>query len=337
MRPTPVVDPQRRSALLATKLAALVRDHLGTGGSVRPGVLTGGAALVRDGDAWVLADERPVRILGQAMAWARQQGVTGLHVLVDDPGVAGVLARRATAFIDPPEVLVVEGRALRPAQPAPFPPVAGPDPRVLGLAELIRAAGAEPVVEHGVLVGEVAGLEVCRAVVDPVSDEVRLEVGVGAHDREAFLLVHGSIPTDVALADVVGKVRAHRTAGAERHPLQTLAAERWLRHRALTDPSLLGLRSLAAAEPPLARQNVKDAVPCVAVGRDEAGAEVVVAFSVGIDLDLVPFAADARLALGLPTARLVLAVPTRDVHPVTRALAARLRVPAEVVALDLPS
>ena len=61
------------------------------------------------------------------------------------------------------------------------------------------------------------------------------------------------------------------------------------------------------------------------------GAPVVVVCSVGIDLDLVPFAADARHALAGPDARLVLAVPERDVHPVTRELAARLAEPAEVV------
>jgi len=72
-------------------------------------------------------------------------------------------------------------------------------------------------------------------------------------------------------------------------------------------------------------------VPCVAVGVDGDGAAMVVACSVGIDLDLVPFAADGREALGLGDARLVLAVPERDDHPVTRALAARLRNPAVVV------
>jgi hypothetical protein len=59
---------------------------------------------------------------------------------------------------------------------------------------------------------------------------------------------------------------------------------------------------------------------------------VVVACSVGIDLDLVPSAADARAALA-PDARLLVVVPQRDDHPVTRALAAELARPAEVVAL----
>jgi hypothetical protein len=62
---------------------------------------------------------------------------------------------------------------------------------------------------------------------------------------------------------------------------------------------------------------------------------VVVVCSVGIDLDLVPFAADARLALlGRDAdAGLVIAVPERDAHAATKALAAALRRPAEIVPL----
>ena len=55
----------------------------------------------------------------------------------------------------------------------------------------------------------------------------------------------------------------------------------------------------------------------------------VAVFSVGVDLDLVPAAAEARLAHD-PDAALVLVVPERDDHPVTQALAGRLRRPAEV-------
>jgi hypothetical protein len=56
----------------------------------------------------------------------------------------------------------------------------------------------------------------------------------------------------------------------------------------------------------------------------------VVVCSVGIDLDLVPYAADARLELGAE-ARLVLVVPERDAHPFTRQLAAALTRPAELL------
>jgi hypothetical protein len=71
----------------------------------------------------------------------------------------------------------------------------------------------------------------------------------------------------------------------------------------------------------------------VAAGRGADGTALVVVCSTGVDLDLVPFAADARHALGFDAARLLLAVPARDAVSATRALAARLVLPAEVVAL----
>ncbi len=77
---------------------------------------------------------------------------------------------------------------------------------------------------------------------------------------------------------------------------------------------------------------MKDTTPEAAVGVDEAGRAIVVVTSTGIDLDLVPTAADLRSAHA-PSARLVLVMPERDAHPVTRALASALVDPAEVVAL----
>ena len=59
------------------------------------------------------------------------------------------------------------------------------------------------------------------------------------------------------------------------------------------------------------------------------GGPVVVACSVGVDLDAVVQAADARLAID-PDATLLLALPERDVLPVTGALVADLRRPARV-------
>ena len=67
-------------------------------------------------------------------------------------------------------------------------------------------------------------------------------------------------------------------------------------------------------------------------GVDAGGVPVVVACSVGVDLDLVPAAADARLAARPRTPGWCWCVPERDDHPVTRR-AGRLPWPdpAEVV------
>jgi hypothetical protein len=324
----PAPDPERRARLNAIKLHALVRDHLGHDVAAEPSGFARGAAIVDADVAWVLVDEQPDRGLGAALAWAQRAEVRTVHVLAET--ATGVLARRAEEFATEVVVWHVEGRSLLPSVPEPYGAPVAVAPEHEQLRPLIVEGGATPVVEHGVLSGEVRGLEVCRAVTDPHTGAHRLEVGVGTHDREAFALLHGDVPTPEALARVVGVVAEHRRPGADPHPLNRLGAERALRCDVLDAPERVGARSLLAAEPPVPRRNVKDPVPCVAVGETVGGKPLVVVCSTGIDLDLVPFAADARRRHA-PGAQLVLVVPERDAAPVTAALAASLREPALLV------
>jgi hypothetical protein len=318
------VEAQQREALYATKLTALV-------GAPAEAVRGGAAAFAAD-TAWFLAEDLGVRALGPAFAWAEQRGAARLEVIAPAQA-AGVVARRVSLFKDPPLVWVVEGRELVPAiasvpvSTAPIPP------QLADLIDLIIDAGADPVVEHGVLTGEVAGLEVLRAVVDPFTGEPKLEVGLGNHDRDANQLVFGNVPPVDAIASVVESVRAHREVGAPPHALNRVATSRLLRHRLLGDPSLVGALDLVGAPPPVPSEDRNAPGPAVATGRVPNGDAIVVVCSVGIDLDLVPFAADARLALD-PEARLVLALPARDVHPVTQRMVDRLVDPAEIVAVS---
>ncbi|HEX6569570.1 MAG TPA: hypothetical protein VF015_10405, partial [Acidimicrobiales bacterium] len=157
-----------------------------------------------------------------------------------------------------------------------------------------------------------------------------LEVGVGKADRELTALVHGGLAPTAQLDRVVDIVRGHRRPGAPRHPLNQLVPDRWLRAVLCRAPHVVGLTALRPAEGARPRANLSERDVAVAVGEAAGGAPVVVACSVGIAADLVPAAADARAAND-PGARLVLAVPARDDHPVTRQLAARLRAPADVV------
>ena len=322
------LDPERRAALVGAKLGALVRDHWGEAERT-PAVFGGGAALVEGDTGWVLADDQPHRVLGGGLAWARGRDVADLHLLVDDEAAAGVVARRAGAFIATPTVWRVEGRTVHPAQPAPYPERAPVPEGADDLVALLEDSGVTVVVEHGVVAGEVLGLEIARVVVGD-DGEARLEVGVGRHDREAFAMIHGRLPTADALASVVDAVLAQRRPDASPHPLNRLAAERWLRALVIEQPAIVGATALAPVDPPLPRDNVKDAAPAAALGTDEAGAPVLVVCSAGIDLDLVPTAADAR-RWHAPDARLVLVVPERDAHPVTLDLAAALTEPALVV------
>ena len=269
----------------------------------------------------MLVQDAPARGLGPALAWAHRQRVDELHLLVED--CAGQLARQAAWFASPPTVWWVRDRELHHVEPEPHLPFPAPPAEELALAPDIERSGATVVVEHGTVAGEVLGLEVARVT---TTDGVpALEVGIGRHDREAFGIIHGDRPAADALAGVVEAVRLQRRADAPQHPLFRIAQERWLREVLLDRPDLVGASLLERDEGPLPRPNVKDPWPAVAVGD-----EVVVVCSVGVDVDLVPYASDAR-AIADPGARLVLVVPERDAVPVTRDLAAALLEPAEVV------
>jgi len=145
--------------------------------------------------------------------------------------------------------------------------------------------------EHGVLTGEVLGLEVCRVVDTP--DGPRLEVGVGAIDRETFQLVNSHRTIEDSLTEVVGIVRAHRSPGAPHHPLGKMAGERLLRHRVINEPSLIGAASLKPAEPPIPRGGMRESTPCVAIGTDLDGNPIVAVFIDTVDVDIIGFGVDA--------------------------------------------
>ena len=326
-------DPDRRSRLLALTLQSLVREQFGVESFTAATGLSRGAAGVADDAAFVLVDEQPERGLGAALAWASRHQLRTLHVIASE--ATGLLARRAEAFDLDIQVWHRDDRSLLPAVAEPHPTAAEVPVEHRQFESLIVESGATVSIEHGVLAGEVRGLEVCRAVTDPLTGVPRLEVGVGEHDREAFGMIHGDTPTSESLNRIVRIVDAHRTPGADPHPLNRLGAERALRDRVVADPSIAGLRVLTTAPPPVPRPNLKDSIPCVGVGEAADGTPTVAVFSTGIDLDVVPFAADARAALG-DDHDLVIVVPERDASPVTKRLADMLHRPARVLGVSLP-
>jgi hypothetical protein len=351
-RPVAAGDVERRAALNGAKLAGLVTDRWGPADR-RRGAIGATATLVevgRDGQevvgrrAWVLPDGEAARALGPALAWADRAEVAELHLLADAGlAAAGVLARQSDLFADGPAVWAIEGTTLVAAPPAPpLAPAAAPAPT--DLVDLLIDAELEIVVEGGMVRGEVNGLEVARIVHgtttagEPI-DDPRLEVGVGKADRELTAMVHSGLPAVDQLARVTEIVRGHRRPGAPRHPLNQLVPDRWLRAVLCRAPGLIGLATLRPAEGARPRPNLAERDVALAVGEDSAGDAVVVACSVGIALDLVPTAADGRLAIDAtggahadtPPSHLFLALPERDDHPGIRRLAARLLAPATVV------
>jgi hypothetical protein len=348
------VDADRLGALRAAKLRALIRERWGEAATAgTPAQLPFGAAMAPAEGAepvgWVLAEAQAggpgsrkagagdlAGVLGGTLAWAMRAGVAGVHLLAG--AGTGALARQAAAFAFPVTVWSVVGATTVPAEPAPLPPEPPVPDEVMAWAPVLAAAGAEPVAEHGRLLGEVLGLEVARVGLDQ-DGQVRLQVGVGRYEHELYDARHGGQPPAAAIRAPAELIRAERRPGRPPHPANQLAPERWLRAVLVADPGLVGAATLAPAPPPVERAGLAEQVPAPAVGTDLGGRPVVVVAAARVGLGLVPLAADARAAaaarLGLAPAevRLVIAVPAGADHPVTARLAAALVTPAELVRL----
>ena len=296
--------------------------------------------LVVDDVAWVLVTGRHERSLGPALMWSLRNNATSLKLLSSER--AGELARIATHFDFAIEVFEVDAAGVaRAAVPKSAEKIEVSVADEM-FADFIKSAGAEVVREHGVISGEVCGLEVCRVVRATDSGDLdgagesELEIGVGAHDRETFKLLHGRTATIESLRKVIAEVAARRAVGAQVHPLNQLARERMLRHYVCQSPQLVGAKSLQVAQPPIARANLKDVVPCSAVGVSLTGEKMVVIFNIGVDPDVVSFGADARGQIN-GSADLVFAMPTRDIVPAVERVAQMLRRPARFVGVDVIS
>lgn len=280
-----------------------------------------GAAAVADERAFVLLDGD--HGLGAALAWARRAGASEVHVVADDD--PGTVARQAAEFGTDISVWTSSGLDLVPAEPVPPAEGVGP-PDAPELVALLEREGLDVVVEGDRLAGEFRGLEVVRVVRALDDGEPILEVGVGRFDRELTAMMHGELPDAASIARVVEQLREIRRPGGPNHPLARLVPERWLRHTLLRDPAAIGCDDLVAAPTPVPRERLRDRGIAAAVGTRD-GAPVVVACTVGVDLEAVVLAADTRLAID-PDALLVVALPARDVLPVNEALVADLVRPA---------
>lgn len=330
-----VSDPELRGRLNLAKLRSVVRARTGSE-NLEDRPLGPMAAVVVEGSGYVLLDRGAG--IGAALAWAQRSGLSGtIHVVVDGdaegPLAPGVVARRARLFTPQPVVLRLDGTVLSPAEPGQHLPILPADPAHLAAIEPLRRAGAEIVVEHGVVMAELNGLEVGRVMADQEGPGVHLEVGVGRYDREAAQVMEQIRSAAEVREDVLDVVRRHRRADEPPHLLNRLARQRWLRSRVVAEPGLVGAARLEPLEPPLPRDNLIDPVPAFAAGVDDAGRPMVVACAVGVDAEAIAVAADGRDRFD-PEAELVYVCPARDQYPIIHALAAALVRPARLVALD---
>ena len=323
----------------ASRLAQLrLRAIVGVRSDVEVSEFGQAVGLVVDDVAWVYVTGRHERSLGPALMWALRNNAKALKLFSSES--AGDLARIATHFDFVIEVFEVDAAGVAcVAMPKIVEKIEVSVADEM-FAEFIKSAGADVVREHGVISGEVCGLEVCRVVRAADSGESdgagesELEIGVGAHDRETFKLLHGRTATIESLRKVIAEVAARRAVGAQVHPLNRLARERMLRHYVCQSPQLVGAKSLQVAQPPIVRTNLKDVVPCCAVGMSLTGAKMVVIFNVGVDPDVVSFGADARGQIN-GSAELIFAMPTRDIVPAVERVAQMLRRPVRFVGVDV--
>ncbi len=319
------------SRLHRAQLTALVRSRWG---DVEGDADTfpSGASLRTDGHGWVLALDAGPRALGGALVWASARGVDELHVLVDVH--AGVLAREAGRFDRSVDVWTVHGAELSKAQPDAVAPPAAPSAAAEMLGRELEMAGLDVVEESGIIRAEVLGLEIARVVEDPDTGSAHLEAGVGRFDREMSALMHrDEAPLD-AVSGAAATVAEHRHAGAPPHPLRDLCRERWVRHDLLANPSLVGASRLEPIGTTLERPNLRDPWPALAIGTTAGGGPIVVAATVGDDLDAVVLAADTRAHVA-PDADLIVVSP-RPLPPSMQAVGESLASPARFTTVDPP-
>ncbi|MCB0991357.1 MAG: hypothetical protein R2770_16095 [Acidimicrobiales bacterium] len=300
------LDPQQRSRLHEAKLRSLARSQFDVELVESSGSESGAFGWSAD-RCFALIEGRPDTSLGRALGMARRRDSQRLDVLCQVG--AGSVALRASLLDRPVWVWAVDGTAVNPANAAPVDVGAEPAPEALSLIPAIEAAGARPFVEHGVVLAEVRGLEVGRVEVDEFGP--RLVVGVSVDDRMMNEIIHSNEPAEVTLARVVDLVEPYRLAGADPHPFNRLSRERLLRQVIMDDPSSVGFQWVSPAQPPSPRPNLADPCPAVALAGDGDEVGAVVVASVGVDLELVPFAAHARHLLA-PSAELLVVVPERD-------------------------
>jgi len=337
-----VLNPTRQAALVALRAAALVRDHFHLDIAASDWSVFGstGAIAGDEGRIFGFPASADQVGLGAVLAWASTHNPTSIEVVFEadeDLDRLAVLARQAKLFKPPINIWQMADNSLHSVSPLSYEIAREPSASALALVPLLSNAALEVVVEDGQVIGEIRGLEVAR-IVEPSIDEgrgveARVEVGIGRFDREAFALMHSDVSVEEALARVSEQVRQIRRPGAEPHPLNRLARERWLRAQLLMNPDLVGAEELVVAPGAVARGGLKENAVAVAQGVTKEGEPLVVVTSTGVNLEAVVEAADARARLN-PSAKLILVVPPSDDFAVTRRIMNLLKQPGQMIPVE---
>lgn len=274
-----------------------------------------------------IVSEVTMAVLGGVLLWAQQMSVNLEAIVVEEN--AGPVDRWLDGFTSRPTVHTLEGRLL--VEPVtPRPESTPPAPAVPSTFDIVDV---EVVVESGIVMAEVRGLEVARVVVDADGTE-HIEVGVGLYDRAGHKVMSAGRPVADTLADVVARVAELRRPAASAHTFNRLCRERWMRTMLVAEPALVDLVDLHPVEPLPPRVSLLDAGPAPALGTDGHGSTVLLMASAGVDPGLP--VSTAAIAQREGPDRIVVALPDRDRLDPVRRLLTRLRWPVEMVGIDPP-
>jgi hypothetical protein len=308
------------------RVASLSRDHFGLLSPLTTS-LPGAAAAVADGRAIALVSNPTTTVVGGVLLWAQQAAVLLEAVIVD--AEAGRVDEWLEGFDPRPAVFGLDGNLLV----DPVPPADRREGRAPAVPPAFDLADVEVVIENGVVRAEVDGLEVARLVVHE-DGEHRVEVGVGQYDRAGHKVMSADRPLDETLDDVVTAVRASRHRSAPAHTYNRLCRERWLRSVLVAEPSLVGLVELHPVDPIPTRSGLLDVSPAPAIGADPEGVRVLVMASSGVDPGLA--LSTSAVARREDPARIVVALPPRDLIAPTQRLLDILRWPVETAGVEPP-
>ena len=326
------IDDERRSRLNQAKLTSIVRDRFGDEPAVT-GTFPSGATLLRGDRAWILVEDLTARSAGGPLLWASRQGATSVDLIVDDPkavpAVVADVARRLGGFDLAAACWRVEGtdssRSTR-ADPR------GPRPTGRSRRRRPRRDPVAPPTSRSWSSRASCGAR-CWASRWRASRRrrvgLRLDVGVGKFDQVAAAMMYAEKSTADALDTVVGVVRSLRYPGAPPHPVRDLCRERWVRSAVMAAPDLVGASELTAIETTVPRENLRDSHPALAWCQG-----TVVASTHGVDVDLLPLAADVRARVD-PDAELVVA-SAMSMPPAVLGLADHLPGGVRFVRIDAP-
>jgi hypothetical protein len=306
------LDEEQRSPLNRSKLRKILYE----GNSQELGDLTdtSGNGIRDNSTLWVIADgETPEGLLGASLLELTIQDNLDLVIYFENLENAQVTQRRVSVLNPAPSIFFLSDGKPVSVEPASVTDRASVKTAPPEFDEMCLEFGLEAICECGIWKGEILGLEVMR-----VSDG-EIEVGVGKFDREANLLIGNGRPLSEVLSSAVEIVRSSRNPESGFHPLSRLVRERWLRADAVANPKMFGFEHLTCVDPLRERDSLREKMPAAAAGIDKTGKRVLLVFSVGVDVCLIPFIADL-VSMELPD-RVEVVLPEKDILvPVEKSL-----------------